>query len=615
MKRIGLESLLYEQNEKIEYGSMFEGDFNSNASTQSWGEFWGIFATLGPTVALAREVSSWHGERKLIKYNTPYSPIYSSAGVRDSRMSLPETYEVSLIKPGMRASDFLDNVKTDKKGDYYEYTESGQSIKFYLPSVNFFTKYNNTPYKFKTETGDIYSLVLTLKSDRTTSELQLGADTSKDDMSISISNLSPDNGNGWGFLEPMDLSGNVFEYYKRIGGLYEPYNLAVMDQSVKSSFQLWWEKWGVFAQIAGSIALGFLSGGLTAFIEGIFLKLAEAELLAGGAGAFSAISTWLSASGSFVVSRASVLALFILETTVNASAALIDYNFNNKFGAVLGIAFCFFPVISNYGRLGKWIKGNYSKADVDSMIQKLMSSGINESSSKEQMYEFIVSLTAEEKLMWTQVMKLLSSQEGAEALKNTLKEVFEKAAKNGDVPSKFKSWLQGGGRGSELLKTFLAAGIFFVDVSKFYLFVESIKNKYKDNRSVDSIFTDAQNNINKYIKSKFPKSENSKKIKLKSADQIIKDEINKKSEKDGAKLIYDLSIESDYTYFEMLVAKEKLKNLEEQLKNQQEQLDYTIDDVQEIINMVDELNQKTEDKVTYEEVYTWLETEDTDQSI
>jgi hypothetical protein len=28
-----------EQDEKIEYGGFLDGDFNSNASTQSWGEF------------------------------------------------------------------------------------------------------------------------------------------------------------------------------------------------------------------------------------------------------------------------------------------------------------------------------------------------------------------------------------------------------------------------------------------------------------------------------------------------------------------------------------------------------------------------------------------------
>jgi hypothetical protein len=610
MKRIGLESLLYEQNEKIEYGSMFEGDFNSNASTQSWGEFWGIFVTFGPVVAVSREVSSWHGERKLNYYKTPY---YLT--VKDyPKIPLPENYKVSFIKSGMRSSDFLDNVKVDDKGDYYEYTESGQSIKFYLPNDKFFSKYTNVPYKFQTETGDEYSLILTLKSSRTTSELQLGSDTSQDDMSISISNLNPDNGNGWGFLEPIDLTGEKFEYYKKVGGLYEPYNIFIMDQSVKSSFQLWWEKWGIVTQIVASIGLGFFSGGLTAFIEGIFSTLAEAEALAGGAGAFSSISTWLSASGSFNASRATILALFMLETTVNSSAAYIDYKFNNVFGAVLGVAFCFFPVISNYGKLGKWIKGRYSKESVDSLIQKIMSSGINETATKEQMYEFIINLTAEEKLMWSEVMKLLSKKEGVEALQETLKEVFQNASKNKDLPSKFKSWLSGGS-GSEFFKTLIAAGIFFVDVSKWYLIIEQIKNLSKDKRTTDQVFTDAQDNINKNIKPKFKSSETSSKINIKKTNDIIKEDINKKSQKEGGKLIYALSNGSDLTYFETLVANEKLKSLEEQLKNDEKLVDYTVEDFKIIINMINEINASTDNPINKETLINWVSTPNLDDDV
>ena len=53
MKRtIGLEKVLYEQNEK--YGSMWEGDFNSDASKQSCFDFWKTFFTLGPTIAVSK---------------------------------------------------------------------------------------------------------------------------------------------------------------------------------------------------------------------------------------------------------------------------------------------------------------------------------------------------------------------------------------------------------------------------------------------------------------------------------------------------------------------------------------------------------------------------------
>lgn len=615
MKRIGLERVLYEQGEdKIEYGGFLDGDFNSNASTQSWGDFFRIWSTLGGGAAIAAELSSWHGERELIEYNRPYGAI----GGTNVKLPLPENYEVSFIKSGMKSSDFLNNVSSDENGEYYGYKQGSQIIKFYLPSSQFFSTYfANMPYKFKTETGDVYALVLTLKSSRTATEMQLGADTSEDDMTVSMKNENPDKGNGWMFLEPPDTSGMQFEYYRQIGGLYEAYNLTTANQSVKSSFQLWWDKWGVVAQIVASIALAAFTGGLSAALEGIFLGLAEAEALAGGAGIFNSCYAFLTTAGSFNASRSTIMAMFMLETTVNGTAAYIDYSFNNKFGAVLGIAFCFFPVISSYGKLGRWIKGSYSESATKSIIEKISRAGLTENSTQEELYKFIIDLTAEEKLMWTQAMKLFSEQEGKQAFEETLKEVFEKAAKDGETPTKLIRWWKGGGSGSEAVKTLLAAGIYFVDVSKWYFIIEELKNKKFDKRDVDQIFGDAQKNIDEKVKSEFKVSDNNKLFpELPKTDGIINFYIDSSvNERKGAEKIYSLSLEGDKSFFLTLVANEKRKSLETNAKNNQKLLNATYDEIKELVSIVSEINKHSDKKITDEDVLSWVEPGDMEETI
>ena len=91
---------------------MLSGDFNSNASTQSWGEFFTIFSTFGPVVAIGTEMSSWHGERKLKYYKHPYSFLTTE----ENKLPLPENYEINYITGGMKASDLVEGIQTDEKG-------------------------------------------------------------------------------------------------------------------------------------------------------------------------------------------------------------------------------------------------------------------------------------------------------------------------------------------------------------------------------------------------------------------------------------------------------------------------------------------------------------------
>jgi hypothetical protein len=150
----------------------------------------------------------------------------------------------------------------------------------------------------------------------------MGVTNVMDDLSISLSNSNPSQGNGWFFMLPPDLSGQVFEYYKTIAGVRVAFDLNVMGQSVKSSFQLWWEHWGVVVQIVASIVLSFFTGGLSLGIQGLFRS---------GVLASPRILTWLTAQGGFNVARSKILAFFILESAVNLPSAWIDYSFDNEY--------------------------------------------------------------------------------------------------------------------------------------------------------------------------------------------------------------------------------------------------------------------------------------------
>jgi hypothetical protein len=603
MKYIGLEKILKEGKE---YGGFLDGDFNSNASNQSWGQFFTLWFGFGAPVAVGTELSSWHGERNLKYYEHPYGAQLPKEG---RQLPLPENYKIDFIRGGMKASDLVEGVKKDENGEYFSYENLGQDLKFYLPSTSWFTTfYLNMPYKFQNEIGEIYTLLLTLQSNKTNTELQTGTDTEKDDMKTSLLNLQPDLGNGWFISPPPDLSGKVFEYYTKVGNNFVPYNVNVMDQSLKSSWQLFWEKWGVVLQIVASVILAYFTSGLTALIEGIFLSLAEAEALAGGAGVFAEVLTWLTASGSFNTSRAAVLSIFLLESVVNVPAALIDRGFNNQFGFWLGIAFCFFPAVSSYGKLGKWIQGKYSQQTVDSMIEKLIRNNVNETMSQEQLFKFITELNAEEKLMWGEMVKALNKKEGAEAIKETIIEGFKNAAKQGDLPSKLQSWWRAG-KNSSILKSFIAAGVYFVDVAKWYIIIESLKEKNKDPRSVEKIFQDAQSNIED-VKSKFKKSDSNNIVITSKSDKIITDIIDGSELDNGGELIYNLSKKEDILYFMELVSNRKIEEYKKGTKNNERILNATFEQIKSIMESINEANSYLSEPKSDEEIFSWFDPTD-----
>jgi hypothetical protein len=597
MKRaIGLEKVLYEDYEKKpSYGSMWEGDFDSDASKQSWSEFWKIYYTMGPITAVARELSTWHGEREIKKYPSPVQ-VYLG------ELAIPENWKTYEIGSGTDASSFIDGVETDELGDYITYNSPEGNLKFYLPNKTWFNQFSGTIYKFETDTGEVYSLFLSLDSQKSEVSLSLGADDSIDNLTISLKNLNPENGNGWMFEMPENFNKGDREYFKKISeNLIVPFNPFAYEDSIKSSWQLFWEKWGVVIQIVLSVILAELTGGLSAEIQLLF---AEGGLMARLSPTVSAeVLGWLTSTGSFSVVRSEVLALFLLETAVNLPAAFIDKSFNNDFGFVLGIAFCFFPFVSTYGRLGKWIKGSYSKEASQQLATKVLNKGFNEFTSQEIIYKFITEeLTAEEKLMFSEGMKLLGNKEGAEAFKQTLKEAMQNGAKNKEFPSMFKQFMSGSKWG-ETLKTLVAASVYFIDVSKWYFILKAKPEFNKDGRPVDEIILDAQKNINE-IDKKFVKT-NQKDLELSSTNNIIGSYITSLPEDEAAKLIFSLSKKNNENdkFFQDLVALKKMEELQKNSVEWAKNDKITDQKLTKILEAFSELNSYSKTPKTKEEIY------------
>ena len=613
MKKLNLENIL-EQAEldlrlpipfpdkaekKANYGSVWDGDFDSDASKQSWSEFWQIFLIYGPGVAVARELSTWSGEKKLLNYESPYSDILGP-------LTIPENWKVYKITSGMDVENFINGVKKDDKGPFYEENVNGGKLKFYLPSTKFFNQFIGQIYKFESDEGYVYSLALELTTQKQDVSTESSPNESADNLTISLKNLSPDGGNGWFFKAAGDYKKGAREYFKEVGSVIVPYNPNVesVQESLKSSKQLFWEKWGIVIQIAGSVILAYFTGGLSAFIEGVFLTMAEAEAIAaGGAGIFQSASAWITSSGAFAVARSEVLAMALLESAINLPSAFIDRSFNNEFGFVLGIAFCFFPFVATYGRLGKWVKGSFSEEACHSLALKILKEGWTESTPPDVIYKFITeSLNSEEKLMVSQAMKLLGDNEGAQTFKEVLKEAMKNGAKNKLFPSKLARIM--GGKYGETIRTMVAASVYFVDVTKWYMILKSLNKKGKSDDEINETLISAQQEVND-INSKF-KTANDTSLNLPTTNIIISNYIDSKSEVDGANAIFKLAEKEDESFFTDLVAIKKMEALEKETKEIQREGKLVDEKMLKTYNAFKELNNNLKTKKPVEELYSWF---------
>ncbi len=88
-----------------------KGDFwNSGASKQTWSQFFNLWS-VNPLIAVTNEVSSWHGERKIVLMDSPTSRLGSLFGEKGLKMQVSENWETWTIKSGTKASDIIDGVK------------------------------------------------------------------------------------------------------------------------------------------------------------------------------------------------------------------------------------------------------------------------------------------------------------------------------------------------------------------------------------------------------------------------------------------------------------------------------------------------------------------------
>jgi hypothetical protein len=332
--------------------------------------------------------------------------------------------------------------------------------------------------------------------------------------------------------------------------------------------------------------------------------MAEAEAIAaGGAGIFQSASAWITSSGAFAVARSEVLAMALLESAINLPSAFIDRSFNNEFGFVLGIAFCFFPFVATYGRLGKWVKGSFSEEACHSLALKILKEGWTESTPPDVIYKFITeSLNSEEKLMVSQAMKLLGDNEGAQTFKEVLKEAMKNGAKNKLFPSKLARIM--GGKYGETIRTMVAASVYFVDVTKWYMILKSLNKKGKSDDEINETLISAQQEVND-INSKF-KTANDTSLNLPTTNIIISNYIDSKSEVDGANAIFKLAEKEDESFFTELVAIKKMEALEKETKEIQREGKLVDEKMLKTYNAFKELNNNLKTKKPVEELYSWF---------
>jgi hypothetical protein len=505
-----------------------KGDFwNSGASKQTWSQFFNLWS-VNPLIAVTNEVSSWHGERKIVLMDSPTSRLGSLFGEKGLKMQVSENWETWTIKSGTKASDIIDGVKSDEKGEYYPHKVGNQIVKLYLPNQTFFNRFAGCLYKFKTDLGRVYTCDLKLASNLS-NYASLVSGTKKDDPWItSMNNLDPNLGNGWEF----ELGENAFPYFRKEGNKLIQVRNEELVEDIRSSFDLFWDKWGVTIQITAAVVLAFFTAGvggaLLGFVEAYWSGSAFATFLAGS----TILGVDMTVSGSVL------LAEFLLESVVNLSAAYIDNLYGNKYGAALGIAFCFFPPIIRIGKVGKFISGNFTEEAAQQLSKKIMD-GVYENMSKEDFVKFLGNLSPQEKLWFSDGMAWLMKEGNGSKLQTFMKDSLESAIKNKTFPSKFTQWLKT--KGYELSKTLGAAGVYWAASTAVFVLVKKLQEENNDTRSEEEVKKDAQENMI-YITNKFDDIDNNPSLtKGYSSLDVINTMINDKDPEKAAKVYYNLS--------------------------------------------------------------------------
>lgn len=557
-----LNNLINEQDEEVkDDGGLFDGDFNSEASKQSWSDFF-MWWSISPAIAITNEVSTWHGsrERKLI-----YDPVFSPLNGDKAVVPVSESWTVKYIDGNTKASDLINdpNVKSDEIGEYYELKTSKQVLKLYLPDSTWFGGYATlgVAYQFITDNGTKYQLVLTLESEQAINQLLSGAKDSHSVLMTSMQNLDPGKGNGWAFkFDPKNPSS---AYWTQKGNSLESYTAGrILTKDLKSSFGLWWEKWGVVTQIVAAVALSFLAPPLGAWIAGRAVAIWGAE---------SAVAVWLGSNVAlgitFNAEMSLVLAEFLLEAAVNVPAAVIDMYQENQFGAYLGIMFCAFPPLIRMGKLGRFIEP-YSD-DMAKGLAKKMALGLYENMSADKYLKFIEGLSPQEKYIFAKASAYLSKEGVPESVEKGIKELMQEAVSKGTFPNAFKRWYETGFK--QGVKTLVAGGLYWGGSTALYAAVKNLMDEKGDTRDIESVKVSASLNAEKLAKINSEIDSDSN-LGPSSTLEILTSLTDGDLSGEGPKNYYELSFSDNESFSSISkkVADRKMKEAEEAIKKNKE---------------------------------------------
>ena len=562
------------------------GNWDSGASEQTWSEFFALMA-VSPSFAIGKELSSWHGARNKKLMETPFSKLLPSMA---KKMIVSESWETWSIGSGMKASDFIDGLKKDENGEYYDYSVGNQTVKLYLPNENFFNKFIGCLYKFKTDEGFEYSLDLTLESNQTTLGGVVGGSDSDDSWKISLDNSNPGEGNGWTFNYGENPN---LPYFQKRGNNLLQVGTEELIEDLKSSFQLFWEEWGVTIQIVASLIVMIFAEPLGAML----------------------IARWplLAAEGIFNTSKGVVLAEFLLESLINVPSAIIDGMYNNEYGACLGIAFCFFPVFMRTGKLGRFMSPSFDSAAARQLADKIYQ-GIYQNMTPKEFAKFLDTLTSQEKIYFSEGLSfLMKNGTDNSLLEQEIKKSLEIAISNKTFPTTFAAWLKRKGYGVlNLGKILGVATTYVVITSAVYIGVKKLQEKNNDNRSREELDKDAQYGVEEVTKV-FESIDRNSNITPINTLEIINSLVNEGDPEKGAEFYYQLSIGDRTSKVRVKVANKKLELAKKNLENLEtlKSIIQNPNETQQTYNDLVELNALANNPLKPEEINSLLINPDT----
>jgi hypothetical protein len=302
------------------------------------------------------------------------------------------------------ASNFIKDVKIDDNGEEY-IIKNGKKYCLPTKTSGFWKLLSNGKFVYQfsnPKNGLIFSMFITPKPSVTLPMLNsdgVPVDETMTGVEAAIRCAGGDN--GWGFHYK---DGNLF--WGKDGKSYDPTNPEHFDN--RSTFDEWWDKWGLVVEVVIGLAAAFTGAGLAAFlVEAGIVEGAFATAYVGGSS-----ETILS-----VVLQAGV------EAGLMAPIAKYQWDRGKESDAILSIAFCFLPFLTELGSVQKYIKGGISPNTTKSLSEKFLSNGGSSGiyASKEAYESYLESLTGTELGLWKATVEQLSTKQGADQYKETLK--------------------------------------------------------------------------------------------------------------------------------------------------------------------------------------------------